>query len=105
MSNDASTIKSKDVETTKSGQYSTTDNISILNVVCLSIIPNTNDQLIMFYTINYSSKSNTTNIICYYRSSYVSNNDLGAFNLNPGTIVYAYQNRIDFSISIRLYYI
>ncbi len=60
MHNDASIIKKKDVKTDKSGEYSTTYNISVLSVVCLSggFLGLTN-KLFISYAIHYNESSNT----------------------------------------------
>lgn len=107
MHNDAS-IKSKDVQTDKSGEYSTTDNISVLSVISLygGFLGLTN-MLCIFYSIHYNKSSNTTSIACYYTSSYVDHKSLDEYinNKNDDTMIYVYSNKIDYSISIRLYYI
>ena len=107
MHNDAS-IKYKDVKTNNSGQYITTDNILILNVVyitdTLHII-----SLYGFYSIYYYNKSDITitSIICYKNSSYVDHNSLNDYinNKDENTEIYAFQNLINYSMDIRLYYI
>ena len=106
--NDAS-IKSKDVTTTDSGSYSTTDNIYILNIVSLtrgsSLAP---VPIHIFYSIFYDNASNETTVCCYYPFSYVSHNDLNDYldnNRSNEIKIVAYQNIIKFSINIRLYYI
>lgn len=108
MHNDASIIKKKDVKTDKSGEYSTTDNISVLSVVSLSggFLGLTN-KLFISYAIHYNESSNTTSIACYYYSSYVDHKSLNEYinNKSDDIMVYVYSNKIDYSITIRLYYI
>lgn len=107
MHNDASSIKYKDVKTNTIGQYYTTDNISILNVVSLSY-----DSLLnilsrfIFYAIHYKEKSNTTTVVCYNASSYVDHGDLNDYlnSRDDNVTILAYQNIAE-SIDIRLYYI
>lgn len=108
MHNDAS-IKYKDVKTNTNGQYSTTDNISILNVVSLSYDPLLNIlSRFIFYAIHYKEKSNTTTtVVCYNASSYVDHkylNDYLDSHRDDNVTILAYQN-ITESIDIRLYYI
>ena len=68
MNNDAS-IKNRDVKTNDKGEYSTTDNISVLSVASLSggFLGLTN-MLCIFYAIHYNKSSNTTSVSCYYTS-------------------------------------
>lgn len=107
MHNDAS-IKYKDVKTNTNGQYSTTDNISILNVVSLSYDPLLNIlSRFTFYAIHYKEKSNTTTVACYNVSSYVDHkylNDYLDSHRDDNVTILAYQNIAE-SIDIRLYYI
>ena len=106
MHNDAS-IKYKDVKTDTFGQYSTTDNISILNVVSLSYDPLLNILArFTFYAIHYKEKSNTTTVACYNVSSYVDHQYLNTYldSRNDNVVILAYQNIAE-SIDIRLYYI
>ena len=104
---DASSIKYKDVKTNTSGQYSTTDNISILNVVSLSYDPFNIFNYFIFYAIHYEKKSNTTTVACYNVSSYVDHkylNDYLDSHRDDNVTILAYQNIAE-SIDIRLYYI
>lgn len=107
MHNDAS-IKYKDVKTNTNGQYSTTDNISILNVVSLSYVDPANIfNHFIFYAIHYKKKSNTTTVACYNVSSYVDHEYLNNYldsHRDDNVTILAYQN-IAGSIDIRLYYI
>lgn len=107
MHNDAS-IKYKDVKTDTFGQYSTTDNISILNVVSLSYDPFLNILCrFTFYAIHYKEKSNTTTVACYNVSSYVDHeylNDYLDSHRDYNVTILAYQNIAE-SIDIRLCYI
>ena len=108
MHNNAS-IKSRYVKTNDKGEYSTTDNISVLSVASLSggFLGLTN-MLFIFYAIYYNKSSNTTSVSCYYTSSYVKHQYLNDYldnNRSDDIVIYAYQNRIDYSIIIRLYYI
>lgn len=107
MHNDAS-IKYKDVKTDTYGQYSTTDNISILNVISLTTVEFLwSTPRHIFYSIFYNNKSNTTIIACYNVSSYVDHkylNDYLDSNRDDNVTILAYQNNAK-SIDIRLYYI
>lgn len=62
-----------------------------------------------FYSIYYYNKSDITitTIIFYKNSSYVDNNSLNKYinNKDENTKIYVYQNQINYSIPIRLYYI
>ena len=101
-------VKSRDVKTNDKGEYSTTDNISVLSVALLSggFLWLTN-MLFIFYSIHYNKSSNTISVSCYYTSSYVKHQYLNDYlnNRSDDIVIYAYQNRIDYSITIRLYYI
>lgn len=106
--NDAS-IKHKDVKTDTYGQYSTTDNISILNVISLTILEGLwSVPLHIFYSIFYNNKSNTTIVSCYYYFSYINNENLNEYldnNRSDEIKISATQASINGSIDIRLYYI
>lgn len=106
--NDAS-IKYKDVKTDTYGQYSTTDNISILNVISLTILEGLwSVPLHIFYSIFYNNKSNKTIVICYHYLSYINNEELNEYldnNRSDKIKISAIQASINSSIDIRLYYI
>lgn len=109
MVNDAS-IKSKDIKTNDHGEYITTDNISIISAACLSnsliLGQDSGYPLYTFFMINYNKKFGMI-IKFYYISSYVDHQSLNNYidNRNNNIKVYVYQNSIDYSIDIRLYYI
>lgn len=101
--NDAS-IKHKDVKTNNSGQYSTMDNISILNVMSLHTLPM---PIFILYSIFYDNESNKTTVNCYLLLSYVDQNELNDYldnNRNKEIKISAYST-LTGSINIRLYYI
>lgn len=105
--NDAS-IKHKDVKTNNSGEYSTTDNIYILNIVSLSGTDAFNlFNLYIFYAIHYKEKSNTTTVTCYNITSYVDHKSLNNYldNRSDDISILACQHAQSTSIDIRLYYI
>ena len=102
-------IKQKDVKTDTYGQYSTTDNISRLNVISLTILEGLwSVPLHIFYSIFYNNKSNTTIVSCYYYFSYINNENLNEYlnnNRSDKIKISATQASINDSIDIRLYYI
>lgn len=107
--NDAS-IKSKDVTTDENGRYSTTDNISILNIVSLTRAPNFafNIPIRMFYSIFHDNESNKTIVDCYYNFSYIDHEMLNKYldnNRSDDISISASQVLINMSSDIRLYYI
>ena len=60
-----------------------------------------------FYSIYYNNKSDITTIIFYKNSSYVDHNSLNNYinNKDKNTTIYVFQNQINYSMNIRLYYI
>lgn len=98
---DASVIKKKDVKTNDDGEYSTTDNITVLSAACLS------NFFKILCTLYYIKESNTTNIVCYYLSSYVDHKSLDEYinNKSDDTTVFVFQNKVFIATDIRLYYI
>lgn len=60
-----------------------------------------------FYSIYYNNKSDITIIIFYKNSSYVDHNSLNDYinNKDENTTIHVFQNKINYSMNIRLYYI
>ena len=98
--NDAS-IKSRDVKTTDSGYYATTDNIAILNAVEIGV----NTAHGVLCTIMHLPDKDI--VKCLYTTSYVQHYSLNKYldNNRDDTVIMAYQNLLNKSIPIRLYYI
>ena len=91
--------------------YSTTNNILILNIVSLSFDGLFNAfKTFIFYSIHYSNIpiNNTTEVQCYFVSSYVNHDFLNKYldnNRSDDIKIPAYQNVVNKSIDIKLYYI
>lgn len=108
IESDAS-IKHKDVKTNDNGQYLTRDNILILSILYRTDSLQVTPVFYGYYSIYYYNKSDiTTTLIVFYKSSsYIDHDLLNDYinNRDENTKIYVYQNRIDYSIPIRLYYI
>lgn len=98
--NDAS-IKSKDVKTNSQGYYATTDNIAILNAVEIGV----NTAHGVLCTITHLPDKDI--VQCLYTTSYVQHYSLNKYldNNRDNTVIIAYQNLLNKSIPIRIYYI
>lgn len=103
--NDAS-IKSKDVKTDENGDYTTTDNIIILNVVSI----NKTDflhwvEFVLFYAMHCSD--NKTIISVYMPGAHVDHESLNKYldnNRDENTSIRVIHDHMD-PIDIRIYYI